>query len=90
MKVDFEFKGLSLYVDKKNNQSQIKKVRTGSMDEKIMILIQQTKDSVFTLLWDVVNDIEMESFDHGLNPKTLWDSDGDCYITEDEKVFICK
>jgi hypothetical protein len=55
-----------------------------------MIVIKQTNESVFTLYWDVVNDIEIESFDHGLNPKTLWDSNGDCYITEDEKVFVCK
>ena len=31
---------------------------------------------------------EVESFDHGNNPKAFWDQEGNAYITEEDKVYI--
>jgi len=38
--------------------------------------------------WDLENDIEIESFDAGVNCKLFYDSRGESYITEDKHVVI--
>jgi hypothetical protein len=82
------FKELGLLVSPNETQTQIKKVRTGSSSNEIAILVRQSANSDCVITWDVTKNIEMESFDLGLESKIFWDSNGKAYITEDEKVYI--
>ena len=79
---------LGLNVDRDDKITKIKKVRTGSCEDKVAVVIRQSKTSDFVMLWDIKNDNEIESFDHGLNPNVFWDFIGDAYQTEEDRVYI--
>lgn len=79
---------LGLNVDRDDKITKIKKVRTGSCEDKVAVVIRQSKTSDFVMLWDIKNDNEIESFDHGLNPNVFWDFNGDAYQTEEDRVYI--
>ena len=63
-------------------------MRTGSSKSQIAILVRQSANSDCVITWDVIKNIELESFDLGLESKIFWDSAGKPYITEDEKVYL--
>ena len=63
-------------------------MRTGSTDDKVAVVIRQSKTSDFVMLWEINKDNEIESFDHGLNPNVFWGFEGDAYQTEEDRVYI--
>lgn len=79
---------LSINVSAQEPQTRIRKVRTGSTEDKIVILIRQSKLSDCSITWNVPIDHEIESFDHDLNPDVFWDAKGDAYITEEDRVYV--
>ena len=66
--------------DQFNNQDNIYKVLTGSNPEKIVIIIEQTKFNDDLYIWNIVDDIELNSYDVGKNYNIIWDKNGDAYI----------
>ena len=79
---------LGLFVDPNEKQTEIKQVRTGSYDDKVAIIVRQSKTSDCFVTWDVINDNQIACFDHALNPKIFWDQDGNVYATEKDCVYI--
>ena len=75
-------------VDRDNKQTSIKYVRTGSVEDKVGIIIKQSATMTFSCLWDTNLDCEMEAFDHGLHPKLFWDQEGSAYATEKDLVYF--
>jgi hypothetical protein len=63
-------------------------VRTGSNSNEIAIVVRQSENSDCVITWDIDKNVEIESFDLGLESKIFWDSDGKAYITEDKKVYV--
>jgi hypothetical protein len=57
-------------------------VKTGSKDDKIAIIVRQSKNSDCFVAWDVDKDNEIASFDMSIDPKIFWDKDGNCYATD--------
>ena len=84
----YAFKEVGLLVSPNETQTQIQKVRTGSDSSQIAILVRQSANSDCVITWDLQKNIELESFDLGLEGKIFWDYNGKCYITEGEKVYL--
>ena len=68
-----EWKKLSLNVDRGDLARRIKFVRTGPGDDKVAVIVKQTKGSYYNILWSTTFDSEIEAFDHGLHPNIFWD-----------------
>jgi len=72
-----EFQTLGLIVDPNEKQSRIKRVRTGSNDTKIGVLVKQSKTADAVIVWNVEGDNEIESFDTNPYPRMFFDEQGD-------------
>jgi len=83
-----DFKRLDLFVDRDDKNTFIKTVRTGSNEDKIVVLVRQSNKSDSSIIWSVDSNGELEQFDNEVNPKVLWDSKGEAYITEADKVYF--
>lgn len=83
------FTAVKIRVDPENIDSKIVKVRTGSDPSVVIIRIRQNKSGECTVMWDLKNDFEVDSFDHGKNPMVVFGHDQAPYVVEDETVFFC-
>ena len=89
LNTDFKFKKLGLNIEKsERKQTYIMELTAGSNPKLISIKIYQGIDEDLVIIWDTQADREYESFDLGKKSKTFYDSDGNHYITEDQKVIV--
>ena len=58
-------KALSLQISSEHKLTKIRVVLTGSIEDNISIRVKQSKTLDFLTIWDINNDVELESFDHG-------------------------
>ena len=58
-----ELTKIGLYVDEAQLETFVTQVRTGSDKTKVAIRVTQTKTMDCIIIWDLVNDLEIESFD---------------------------
>ena len=88
--VNVDMVRLNFEVDPLEKQTYIKHIRVSSNPNFIMIVVRQTKTMDYVLHWDLEKNVEVVSFDHKSDPIIFFDARGDSYITEDDKVIVCK
>ena len=49
----YEMTKLGLFVSDKETKTHIKRVRTGSKEDKVTIIVRQSKTSDYVMLWDI-------------------------------------
>jgi len=76
-----KIKTLDFVVNPEEKQTFVRRVRAGSDPNRITIMIRQSVQSDFALVWDMEKDIELTSFDLSNKNKVFFDSVGDTYIT---------
>ena len=83
-----DFPYLGLYVDPENLSTSINKIRTGSVEEQIVVKVRQSNTSECIIFWDTKDDNQSQAFDVGLNSKVFWDQDGVPYVTENDIIYF--
>lgn len=79
---------LALKVSKLDPLSKIKRVRTGSTEDQVVIVLKQSRQDMCSIVWDVHNNTEIECFDHGLDSGVFWGSKGDSYVITNDKIYV--
>lgn len=80
---------LDVYIDNREKDSFIKRVRCGSNSNEIMLIVRQSIASDCFILWNMDKNIEIEAFDLSTRAVCLYDSKGSSYIAEDDRILIC-
>ena len=61
--INKEISKLKIYISERETRTFIKKVRTGSDEKFVTIIVEQSPTEDCIIIWDVENDVEKESFD---------------------------
>jgi hypothetical protein len=84
-----EKKKLSLYVSENELATFVKKVRCTSDPERISIRVQQSPQVDCIIIWDMIKDQEIDSYDIDQNALVVQDRHGNPYIAEKDYVIDC-
>jgi len=80
---------IKIYISEKEVRTFIKKIRTGSDDSIVCILVEQSPTEDCIIVWDVEKDVEKESFDCDNNAMFFQDKIGNPYIAEKNYLVNC-
>jgi hypothetical protein len=80
---------IDAYIDNREKDSYIKKVRCGSNSDEILLIVRQSISSDCIILWNMKENTEIEAFDMTSRAIALYDAKGSCYIAEDDRVTVC-
>lgn len=81
---------LSLYISEKEIHTFVKKVRTGSDENIVCIRVQQSPMKDCIIMWDLINDLEIESFDVNGDALFFQDRLGNPYLAEKDYLINCR
>ena len=76
-------------VDPENKETFIRKVRAGTDPDQIAICVRQSPDEDSIIVWDLENQLEINSFDVSQKYRIFFDSEGGVYATEKDYVILC-
>ena len=86
---DIRFKKLGLQIEKQSKKNtQIKKVTAGSSNNRITIKVLKSNGDYMAIIWNVENDLEIESFDTSETMRTFYSSAGNTFIINDQSVIV--
>jgi len=88
--VAFHMKEINFLVDPNDYETFIRKINTSSDPYEIVIKVRQSVQEDCIILWDLLDDVEIDSFDTSHEAKVFYDKLGDSYITEGNNVIVCK
>jgi len=90
-KIDLETKDinkLSLYISEREKQTSIKQLSTGSDSDTVCVRVEQSEVEDCVIYWDLVNDLEIDSFDVDSRALLFQDCKGNPYIAEKDYVIM--
>mmetsp|Transcript_9402 Transcript_9402/g.14352 ORF Transcript_9402/g.14352 Transcript_9402/m.14352 type:complete len:174 (+) Transcript_9402:4256-4777(+) len=80
---------LSIYISEKEEQTWIKKVRTGSNKNIVALRVEQTPKLDCIIIWDLQKDQEIGSFDVDSNALYFQDGEGNPFLAEKDYILNC-
>jgi hypothetical protein len=81
---------MQIAISLSETQTFVKRVRTGSDSDLICIRVAQTPLKDFIIMWDLVRDLEIESFDVNADAIFFQDDHGNPYIAENDYIYMCR